>query len=748
MTKLKYLLIAFFLILVGCSQAATTPTLVPPSPSATITPTLGKVGIKVTSVPDAQTAVNAYLQAWKDEDYPKMYDMLTSLTRDAITEQDFEKRYRTTAISLTLKSIDYQILSSLVAGTTSAQAAYRVTFKTTLLNDITRDMVMAMSLEGGVWKVQWEEGMILPELRGGNVLQLEYKVPMRGNIYDRNGNAIVALADAVALGVVPGELNPDQETTMLKVLSKLTGLQTDYIHQLYQYQNPTWYIPIGDTSVAEANTERSILNNLSGVYEYPFRSRYYFDSGIAPQTTGYVLSISKDQLEEYQRLGYQGDEKIGADGLEAWGEQYLAGKHGATLYVKDSQGQIVTRIAQSDLEPAQSIYTTIDKDLQNKLQASFGNYNGAAIVMELDTGRILAMVSSPNFDPNLFEPTNRNTVLQSQMLSSPDKPLYNRATKGVFPLGSVFKIVTMSAALQSGLYTKDTTYMCGQEFTELPGVTLYDWTYTYKVPASGLLTLPQGLMRSCNPFFWHIGLDLYQQGHTLDVSNMARAFGLGTKTGVVGQFDEEAGAIPDPASEGDAVQLAIGQGAMLVTPLQVVDFVAAVGNGGTLYTPQLVDKIVTIDGQSVYTFQPKVRGTLPVSQVNLKIVQAAMRSVVADKRGTAYYALANLTIPVAGKTGTAQNPNGEAHAWFTGYSMANRTDKPDIAVVVLVENGGEGSEMAAPIFRRAISLYFSNNTNSGGTMPWEASPYVEKSPTPSTTDTPTPTPTAEATPAP
>jgi penicillin-binding protein 2 len=386
-------------------------------------------------------------------------------------------------------------------------------------------------------------------------------------------------------------------------------------------------------------------------------------------------------------------------------------------------------------------------DLQIRLQKSFGDLNGAAIVMEVDTGRILAMVSSPNFDPNLFEPSNRNNQLLAQMLSDPNRPLYNRAAQGVFPLGSVFKVITISAALESGLYTEDTTYQCGYEFTELPGIILYDWTYTHEVPPSGLLTLPEGLMRSCNPFFWHIGLDLFQQGYGMDIPTMARAFGLGTATGLV-ETGEQAGAIPDPASEGDSVQLAIGQGAMLVTPLQVVDFIAAVGNGGTLYRPQLIEKIAPVDGEPTYTFTPIVRGTLPLSEENMTILQDALRSVVTNRRGTAFYTLANLSVPVAGKTGTAQNPNGDAHAWFAGYSLANRTDKPDIAVVVLVENGGEGSEMAAPIFRRAISLYFSDNTNSGGTMPWEASPYVVRSPTPAETDTPTPEPTQAETPTP
>jgi cell division protein FtsI/penicillin-binding protein 2 len=358
------------------------------------------------------------------------------------------------------------------------------------------------------------------------------------------------------------------------------------------------------------------------------------------------------------------------------------------------------------------------------------------------------MVSSPGFDPNLFEPTNFNSGLLNQMLSDPANPLYNRADQGAYPLGSVFKIMTMSAALETGVYTASSTYNCGYYFTELDGFTGHDWTLDHKVAPSGLLTLPQGLMRSCNPFFWHIGLDLYKEGYTTAVSDMARAFGLGKKTGF--ELPEQAGQEPDPANENDAVQLAIGQGTMLVTPLQVAAFVAAVGNGGTLYQPQIVDKISPPDGDPTVTFKPVVTGTLPVSPANLKIVQDAMRSVVTDKNGTAHYTLANLSIPVAGKTGTAQSSNGDPHAWFTGYTMANNPNKPDIAIAVILENAGEGSVMAAPIFRRAVTLYFSDNTNYGTILPWESSPYVVASPTPEVTDTPTAEPAAAdtATPSP
>jgi penicillin-binding protein 2 len=209
-------------------------------------------------------------------------------------------------------------------------------------------------------------------------------------------------------------------------------------------------------------------------------------------------------------------------------------------------------------------------------------------------------------------------------------------------------------------------------------------------------------------------------------------------TGV--EVSEQPGNIPEQTTTCEAnAQLAIGQGEMTVTPLQVATFVAAVGNGGTLYRPALVEQIASENGSPTYTFEPESLGTLPISEENLTIIQDAMRTVISEGRGTAHLQLATMPYRAYGKTGTAQNSVGDSHAWFAGYTDVGDADRPDIAVAVILENAGEGSEMAAPVFRRVVSLYFSDYADVGNNLPWEAYPYVVASPTPIPSDTPVPT---------
>ena len=213
---------------------------------------------------------------------------------------------------------------------------------------------------------------------------------------------------------------------------------------------------------------------------------------------------------------------------------------------------------------------------------------------------------------------------------------------------------------------------------------------------------------------------------------MAKGFGLGRETGI--EISEASGNIPDAAANCvNSSQMAIGQGEILVTPLQIATFISAFANGGTLYQPSLVEMVKPLGADPVQVFEPKSTGELPISEETRQSVLEAMRLVVEDSRGTANWALRNLELTVSGKTGTAETPTGNSHAWFAGFTREDDPDHPNIAVVVIIENGGEGSEMAAPVFMRAVSLYFSDGEDPGDVMPWEDEPYVPAEPEPTPT---------------
>jgi len=724
----------------GCKSGSTPATT--PGPAITVTPTLGDVSVSTTSVPDARTAASAFLDNWKADNYSAMHAALTSISKDALTAEDFEKNYRSIAAEMALSSIDYEILSSIVLSPLSAQVSYRLVFHSTLVGDIQRDTLMNMSLEQGQWRVQWDDTLVMPELTGGNYLGMERYIPARANIYDRDGHALVAQTDATAIGLIPNQMNPDQVDELFSWLVRLTGLTGDAIQAKIDTVplGQDWYLPFGEVPAESIARNIETLTQINGLVLGQYKARYYFDGGVAPHVIGYVTTIQAEQEEEYLRKGYRRDERVGQSGIEKWGEDYLSGKRGGALYVFDSQNQIVTRLGERQAQPSQAIYTTLDRDFQKEVERAISGFRGAVVVLERDTGRVLAMASSPTFDPNAFEPTNRNfSYMLEEIFSDPYAPTFNRATQGQYPLGSVFKIITIAAALESGDYTAESTYQCGYFFTELDGVTLNDWTYDHflqdgETIPSGLLTLPEGLIRSCNPWFYHIGLDFYNRDKTTVVSDMARGFGLGAITGIEG-LEEQPGNIPLPASQIDATNQATGQGDVQVTPLQVAVFTAALGNGGTLYRPQIIERIVPPDSDPIELFQPEARGELPISAETLQIIQDAMRGVVVSTEpyGTAWHRFTGLDIPVAGKTGTAQSGLGDPHAWFAGYTFAERENQPDIAIAVIVENIGEGSDYAAPIFRRVVELYFYDRP--ARLYPWESGFYVVRTPEPAVEET-------------
>lgn len=688
------------------------------SEQAEATPDLG--------APDG--VAQAFVDALQEQNYERMYSYLSTNSQAEYTLEDFTENYESTFDTIRLIDIETSLLSVLEAPTgNTAQAAFREVYNTRAVGSIEEEMQMQLVSADGRWGILWTPALIFPELAGGNSLQLEVESPGRANIYDRNGLWMVSSgATAYTLTIVPGEVSDTYEGDMLNLLSQILRMTPDQIQQQYQGAPADWTISLGDVDA------EILQQNLNALQSYPpigwveKTGRRYYDV-LAPHVVGYTGFIQTEQLDRYEAMGYRGDEIVGQSGLEQWGEEYLAGTPGGVLTAWTPSGQYYAEIARRDPEPSQSIYTTLDRNLQVIVQDAVeeayrvsgdtwapGAGGAAVVVLDVNTGDVLAMYSYPAFDPNALNPNNNHPLVTAgdnylnYVFSSPLKPLLNRATQGEYPPGSIFKISSLVTALESGIFTPESTYTCTGTWNGLGNFVRRDWLEG----GHGELTLPQGLTASCNPWFYQIGMETGQESYDL-LPTYARELGFGSEQGI--EIAESPGLIPDPDwlwqtmgaewSLDNSVNMAIGQGDVLVTPLQIATAVATVANGGTVYRPQLIDRIGLIGEDPTIVTDPEVIHQADVSEETFQVVREAMRGVATNMEiGTAEYRLGSMQVAVAGKTGTAEaGSGGTPHAWFAGFAPY---DSPEIAVAVVVENGGQGSSVAAPIFRRIVEKYY------------------------------------------
>ena len=345
------------------------------------------------------------------------------------------------------------------------------------------------------------------------------------------------------------------------------------------------------------------------------------------------------------------------------------------------------------------------------MQKIRGGRKGAIVVLDVHSGAVRALASGPGFDTNFFVGP-AGEVGRSQTLADPGRPLFNRATQGTYPSASVFKIVTLSAAVEDAEMDPDQTFFYCPGYWE--GLGPASRKGCWKAEGHGDISLKDGLTASCDVTFYAVGQTL--DGVSPDVlPRFGRGFGFGVPTGLEG-VPEEGGLMPDPGWKtttlgeawwvGDTVNLSIGQGYLLVTPLQVARMIAAVANGGTLYRPYVVGRIGPAgDTIPEQVTQAQEVGALPISPEHLASIQEALLGVTTNPIGTAPHRFAGLSIPVAGKTGTAEvgGPDTVPHSWFAAYAPANN---PEIAITVLVENAGEGATVAAPLTRQVVEAYY------------------------------------------
>ncbi len=475
--------------------------------------------------------------------------------------------------------------------------------------------------------------------------------------------------------------------------------------------------------------------------------REYLYGSLTSHVVGYVGPVPQEQANSYLAAGYDvNQDLVGLTGLERSYEQKLRGHSGQKMIEVDVAGREIQTVGEPQRSvPGHSLRLTIDVDLQQametalqrQLRASFRT-QGVAIAMNPQTGEILGMVSLPSYDNNSFTGGISSEVLK-ELQEDPDRPLLNHAISGVFPPGSAFKIVPASAGLEEQIITAQTRLHCGgilwlpnRYYPEDPSLAqpFYCWIYHDFHGYHGSMSLISALGQSCDIYFYQVGGGYRDKFEGLGEERLgyyAELLGFGEVTGI-DLPAESTGLVPtvkwkrvnysESWVTGDTYNMSIGQGFVLATPLQVLNAAAAVANGGTLYRPQLVREVIDSEGRVVQAFAPDVIRQVPVSSANLELVRQGMRGAVAGPAGTAH-AINVPGIAVAGKTGTAEyfidrNKDGipdrdrdgnlPTHAWFVSFAPY---DDPEIAVVVFVFGGGEGSTTAVPTTAEILNYYFS-----------------------------------------
>jgi penicillin-binding protein 2 len=675
---------------VGVPSPQATPTQEAPTPTAT------------PDLPPADETAYRFLTAWEQGDYLAMYDLLSSEAQDQYSETEFLTTYQEVTAEATIVEVHPRLLAAYQPGT-EAEVAFATTVRTAAAGDFDVENQMMLTYEGDMWGVAWSPALIFPQLSADTYVRLVPHLPSRGNIYDRNGLGLAVEGESAEVGVIPGQI--EDEASLLEQLSTILGQPGDALQDRYAEAKPDWYVPLGVIDAETVQANYATLSVMPGIAMRETWTRSYRNEVVAPHMVGLVGPIASEEVDLWREQGYNGDEMVGWMGLERWGESYLVGQRGGRLEIVTQDGRQVAVLADKPAGESSSLYTTFDRTFQQKVQEILGKRLGAIAVLEAQTGRVLALATYPLFDPNPF--AQGISVAQWQALQYDSRrPLVNRATQGTYPLGSVFKVVTMAAGMEAGGLTASSSFVCRGTWTGLGP----EWPMTcWARNGHGNIRLDKALTVSCDITFYQVGLLLNGVGQDV-LPNYARAFGFGALSGI--EVEEEPGLVPDPAwkiqakgegwAPGDSVNLAIGQGELLVSPLQVAIMMAAVGNGGTLYRPQVVEMIASDPNQPEWVMEPVVAGQLPVSAENLAVIQESLHRVTSAPAGTAYGAFQGLDAAVAGKTGTAESGQEEPHAWFAGYAPAA---DPEIAIAVIIEHAGQGADYAAPLFRAVVEAY-------------------------------------------
>ena len=579
--------------------------------------------------------------------------------------------------------------------------AYRLEFM------MVAGILIILILIGRMFYLQILRGSYYRRQAEGNRTRYTRILAPRGIIYDCNGEELANNKPGVMVSLVRRTDAYPEET--LERLSQLLHIPLDEIKETIRLSGgssePIRLVRNASPEVVDKVEEN--LRYLPGVMLEVQPVRNYPNKGLAVHALGYVGEISDSEISQGAYSELKAGDIIGKFGLENYYDSYLRGEDGSYREEVDVAGRVVQIMDKVDPKPGQGLVLTIDAKLQriaeeavDRQLKAIGARGCAVVALDPNNGEVKALVSRPGFDPNWFV----NGISEKNwkyLTTDPFHPMTDKVIAGEYPPGSTFKIVTGSAALEEKKVTPDELiYDSGRHW-------LIDMRNAGG-EALGYINFKRALAASDNVYFYEmgnrVGIDL--------LDKYAREFGFGETTGI-DLHGEAQGLIATPAYKkkvfeddwylGDTFNTAIGQGFTLATPIQVAEMLSAVATDGKRYKPHLVSKILNDDGSVAKTFEPEEEGKLPISESTLKLIQEGLEAVT-EEGGTAAF-LKNLPVPVAGKTGTAENPHGLEHGWFIAYAPAK---KPQLVVVCIVEQGSYGTISAAPIVKSILEYVFTD----------------------------------------
>ena len=548
-------------------------------------------------------------------------------------------------------------------------------------------------------------------LSENNRVRIKRVAGTRGMIYDRNGQLLVDSRPSFDLIFVPEDSNDPRAT--LRLLAHHLGRDEKQLLQTFEegksraaFDEMVLGRDIDWQTVVAVETHQLELPGVS-LRVRPRRS--YADGPMTAHVLGYLGEINQKQLNVLKEKGYVVGDEIGQYGVERRWEELLRGQSGGQQVEVDALGRRVRVLHEVTDVPGYTVHLTLDRELQTVAFEALKNREGTVVAIDIRNGAVLALASTPAFDPNIFARGIKSEEW-SGLIKDQLRPLSNRAIQGQFPPGSTFKIIMAIAALEEGVVNPE-SFIQDPGFFPFGNRQFRDW----KKGGHGAVNLHRAIVESCDTYFYQLGAKLGVDR----IAKWSRAFGLGEKSGIA-LDDEKSGIIPDtewkrkrfrqPWFPGETISVAIGQGYVTVTPLQLANMMAAVANGGKLFRPYLVSKVESLDGATVREYGPDLIRNIELKPDTLGRVQRGLADVVHGPGGTGAAARSPL-VRVAGKTGTAQviemkgaylksehlSYENRDHAWFVAYGPV---EDPQIAVAILVEHGGHGGDAAAPIAKK------------------------------------------------